>query len=127
VADQSIPVDGDFTVAYACDSSADDQDLRDCVQLTIVDQLIGTCNATFCYDYPYSSTFNNWSDLGTQQGNPGHLASMSDVSNLLTNLGNGNLLQPLTKNFYFFGHGNSTEIGTLLMSHLYRLHLKDSV
>jgi hypothetical protein len=113
VADQSIPVDGDFTVAYACDASADDQNLRDCVQLTIVDQLIGTCNATFCYDYPYSSTFNTWSDLGTQQGNPGHLASMSDVSNLLTNLGNGNLLQPLTKNFYFFGHGNSTEIGTL--------------
>ncbi len=107
IADQNRPIDGDFTVAYTTDHSADDPDVNYCIELTAVDQLIGPCNATFCYDYPYNSTFNTWDALGTQQGNPGHLATQADANNLLTNLALVN-----TKNFYFFGHASSSTIGT---------------
>ena len=121
IVDQYMPVDenftdgdlGVFTVAYACDTSADDQDLRDCMQWTVVDQLIGICNVTFCFGHFYHSTFNTWSDLGTQPGNPGHLATQSDSDNLLANLANGNIFQALTKNFYFFGHANPGDVGTM--------------
>lgn len=121
IADQYRPVDGDFTVAYCCDGSADDPNLHDCIELTVVDQLIGPCNASFCYDYPYNSTFNTWDALGTQQGNPGHLATQADSNALLTNLANVNIFQDNTKNFYFFGHGNQSSIGTMDPS---TVHLK---
>jgi hypothetical protein len=113
VQDLYEPADGNFTIAYTCDHSADQSDLHDCLQLTVVDQLIGTCNVTFCYDHPYGSTFNTWSDLGTSVGNPGHLATQTDSDALLGNLENTNIFSPLTKNFYFFGHGSQNNLGTM--------------
>jgi hypothetical protein len=112
--DEYQPVDGDFTVAYCYseNNGYDDPSLHDCMQLTVVDQLIGTCNATFCYDHPYQSTFNTWSDLGTSPGNPGHIGSQTDMNLLLTNLANVNLFQNLAKNFYYFGHAYGNQIGT---------------
>ena len=112
VADRYLPVDGAFTIAYGADHVADQQDLHDCMQLTVVDQLIGPCNATFCYDHPYTSTFNAWSALGTIPGNPGHLAYQSDCDALLANLANTSMFGDLTKNFYYFGHASPNNLGT---------------
>ena len=113
VADRYLPVDGAFTIAYGADHVADEQDLHDCLQLTVVDQLIGPCNATFCYDHPYTSTFNAWSALGTIPGNPGHLAYQSDCDALLANLANTSIFGELTKNFYYFGHASPNNLGTM--------------
>lgn len=106
------PDDGNFTIAYAGDSSADIPSLRQAIQWTVVDQLIGICNATFCYNDVYQSTFNTWSALGTIPGNPGHLATQTNADLLLTNLSNVNGPAIPTKNFFFFGHGGGTIIGT---------------
>jgi hypothetical protein len=107
------PTDGGFTIAYACDDGADDSDLRRMIQLTIVDQLIGYCNWTFCFDNPYYSTYNTWSALGTVPGNPGHLANQADADVLLTNLANKIYYTAPTKNFFFLGHGAGYAVGTI--------------
>jgi hypothetical protein len=112
LASQSVPDDGNFTVAYAWDNNYEAaNDLRDCFQYGIVDQLLMPCNISFCYDYPYSSTFNDWTGNSTPQGKPGYLPDKSSVTNLLNNLGNVNIFTALTKNFFFFGHGSSTALG----------------
>jgi hypothetical protein len=115
------PDDGDFTVAYAGNNSGDNQDLRRCIQWTVVDQLIGFCNVTFCFDHFYESTFNTWSDLGQITGNPGHLSTQADADALLHNLSNVGITsitnlfptEHRTKNFYFFGHNKGPTFGTM--------------
>jgi hypothetical protein len=111
VTDQFLPADGAFTVAYGGDYLADEQDLRSLIQSVVVDYLLGDCNENFCFDHPYSSTYNRWSAL---QGVPGHLGSQDNCDALLANLANEALFGPLTKNFYYFGHANS---GTLETAH----------
>jgi len=111
--DLYLPVDGNFTVAYTTDHSADEEDLHDCIQLAVVDQLLGVCNAIVCYDHFYDSTFNTWSDFGAFPGNPGHLATQADSDALMYNLANENLFQAPTKNFYFFGHASINNLGTM--------------
>jgi hypothetical protein len=105
--------DGDFTAAYAWDDTSEATgDLKNCIQWTVVDQMIKLCNATFCYDHPYNSMFNTASDLTMSGGNAGYLSNDSDVARLIGNLSaESNIPANPPRNFYFFGHGSSVALG----------------
>jgi hypothetical protein len=100
--------DGNFTIAYAWDSSYQAQhSMHDAIQYGIVDPLISPPESGGSGSFNhYDSTFNDYTWSGNLNGNPGWLSS-TNVVTALTN----NLADPNTKNFYFDGHGNIDSIG----------------
>jgi alpha-tubulin suppressor-like RCC1 family protein/sugar lactone lactonase YvrE len=99
--------DGNFTIAYASDDgSLATTAIRDCIQWGVVDPLISPPEAGGGGSLdPYSSTFNDFTSP-EDNGNPGYLSGINDVT-ALTN----NLKQVATRNFHFDGHGNETSFG----------------
>jgi hypothetical protein len=98
-----------FTVAFAWDNATQASKggaMWDCIMGSVVNRLMEICNEGWCYDDPYSSSFDTWDTYPYTSGNPGYLQQQPDVQNLLNSLGDGN-----TMNFYFDGHGQTTEIG----------------
>jgi hypothetical protein len=106
--------EGAFTVAYAWDNSYEAMhDLRDVIQYSVVDTLTMPCNVGFCFPWPYQSTFNFWTGYpGHPTGDPGWIRNDADVTRLVNNLINSDPnVDPPTRNFYFFGHGNPSAVG----------------
>jgi len=96
-----------MTAAYAWnDSTVLYTAMWDAMVYGVVNPLTQPSSEGGISDNPYNSAFNDYVWWGDLWGNPGLIASQSDLSRLTNNLAD-----PATKNFVFDGHGSVTSIG----------------